>query len=95
MGGSSPLDHRTRLRSADCEHTQYMQTPSGCPVWGQVIECRRNGETWIELATGEVLQRSAPPEIRDQVDVGTSVLIDVDDSGEPVPWSTVTVTRES
>jgi hypothetical protein len=72
-----------------------MQTPSGCPVWGQVIDRQRNGETWIELATGEVLQSSAPPEIRDQVQVGTSVLVDVDDAGEPVPWSTVMVTRES
>jgi hypothetical protein len=71
-----------------------MQTPSGCPVWGQVIERQRNGETWIELATGEVLQSSPPPEIRDQVQVGTSVLVDVDEAGEPLPWSTVMVTRE-
>jgi hypothetical protein len=71
-----------------------MQTP-GCPVWGEVIECRRDGETWIELATGEVLQRSAPPEIRQQVAVGTAVLVDVDESGVPMPWSSVMVTRES
>ena len=65
-----------------------------CPVWGEVIECRRNGETWIELETGEVLQRAAPPEIREQVAVGTAVLVDVDEAGEPLPWSSVMVTRE-
>jgi hypothetical protein len=72
-----------------------MQTPSGCPVWGTVIERRRNGETWIELATGEVLQATAPPELREHVQPGTSLLVDVDGAGEPAPWSTVMITKPS
>ena len=70
-----------------------MDTPAGCPVWGEVIASRRDGETWIELATGEVVQASAPPELREQVDVGTSLLVDAGEHGERIPWPAVIVTR--
>jgi uncharacterized protein YuzE len=71
-----------------------MQTvASARPSWATVINTRIDDAVWVELDSGSIVPIDAPAEMCDLLDAGASVLVDLDSSGEAIPWSTVVATR--
>jgi hypothetical protein len=71
-----------------------MQTiASARPSWATVIKTSIDDEVWVELDSGSIVPIDASAEMRDLLDAGVSVLVDLDSSGEAVPWSTVVARR--
>jgi hypothetical protein len=63
------------------------------PCWATVVETAVADEAWVELESGSIVPIDASPDMLDLLEAGASVLVDVDASGQAVPWSTVVVTR--
>jgi hypothetical protein len=71
-----------------------MQTvASARPSWATVIKTRIDDAVWVELESGSIVPMDASAEMRDLLDAGVSVLVDLDSSGDAIPWSTVVATR--
>lgn len=64
------------------------------PCWATVFTVGLDDSVWVELDSGSIVPIDAPADVRDLLEAGASVLVDVDASGAAVPWSTVLVTRE-
>jgi hypothetical protein len=74
--------------------TPSVQTiASARPSWATVIDTRIDDAVWVELDSGSIVPIAASAEMRDLLDAGVSVLVDLDSSGEAVPWSTVVARR--
>lgn len=63
------------------------------PSWATAIKTRIDDEVWVELESGSIVPIDASAEMRDLLDAGVSVLVDLDSRGEAVPWWTVVGTR--
>jgi hypothetical protein len=63
------------------------------PCWATVVETGVADEAWVELESGSIVPIDASPDMLDLLEAGASVLVDVDASGQAVPWSTIVVTR--
>jgi hypothetical protein len=63
------------------------------PYWATVFAKGPAGEVWVELESGSIVPIDASAESLDLLEAGVSVLVDVDASGQAVPWSTLVVTR--
>ena len=70
-----------------------METLLNRPCWATVVESDVADEAWVELESGAIVPIDASPDMLDLLDEGASVLVDVDASGQAVPWSTIVVTR--
>ena len=71
-----------------------MQTiASARPGWATVIDTGIDDAVWVELDSGSIVPIDASAEMRDLLDAGVSVLVDLDANGEAVPWSTLVATR--
>ena len=70
-----------------------METLFNRPCWATVVESDVADEAWVELESGAIVPIDASPDMLDLLDEGASVLVDVDASGQAVPWSTIVVTR--
>jgi hypothetical protein len=67
--------------------------PNLRPCWATVVETGIADEAWVELESGSIVPIDASPDVIDLLETGVSVLVDVDPSGQAVPWSTLVVTR--
>jgi hypothetical protein len=75
-------------------HNKIMQTfTDERPCWATVFAKGAAGEVWVELESGSIVPIDASAESLDLLEAGVSVLVDVDVSGQAVPWSTLVVTR--
>ena len=75
-------------------NNQTMQTiASARPSWATVIRTRIDDAVWVELDSGSIVPIDAPAEMRELLDAGVSVLVDLDSRGEAIPWATVVTTR--
>jgi hypothetical protein len=63
------------------------------PCWATVFVKGMAGEVWVELESGSIVPIDASAEVLDLLEAGVSVLVDVDATGQAVPWSTLVVTR--
>jgi hypothetical protein len=75
-------------------NNRTMQTiASERPSWATVIRRGIDDAVWVELESGSIVSIDASAEMRGLLDAGVSVLVDLDTSGEAVPWSTLVATR--
>lgn len=90
----SPRGRMDEAGTAPCGDNTDMETlTKSRPTWATVVDCRIEGEAWVELESGSIVPIDAPPETLELLEHGVSVLVDVDRSGAAVPWSEVVVTR--
>ena len=72
-----------------------MQTiASSRPTWATAIGARIDDAVWVELDSGPIVPIDASAEMRDLLDAGVSVLVDLDSNGDAVPWSTIVATGD-
>ena len=66
---------------------------SARPSWATVIKTRIDDAVWVELESGSIAPIDASAEMRELLDAGVSVLVDLDSRGEAIPWATVVATH--
>lgn len=74
--------------------TRVVDSPTRTrPNWATVVETPFDDAVWVELDSGSMVPIDAPADVRELLEAGVSVLVDLDQSGEAVPWSTVVAIR--